>query len=168
MAYLVCMFVYLKPLQDSDIPMVSTWLLAPHVKQWFHDSEPWLEELQHRHDTFSFINHFVAYSDGTPIGYCQFYKCNKSGELWPGVCMCHAWSIGYLIGNEQFLGKGYGTELIRCLTAQVWLETDGTEIVVSPEAGNVPSRRALLAAGFQYHPPLDLFWVKRKPAVLFI
>jgi RimJ/RimL family protein N-acetyltransferase len=46
-------------------------------------------------------------------------------------------------------GNGRGRELVRLFSAELLARSDITEIVARVEIGNIPSQRALLAAGFE-------------------
>lgn len=60
----------------------------------------------------------------------------------------HTFSIDYLIGNENYLRKGYGKEIIRLLTQKVKAEQIAEKIIVQPDIENIPSNKALLANGY--------------------
>lgn len=165
-------FLYMEltlyPFVDTDIALVQLWLEKPHVKTWFNDPEDWLAELRNRHGEFSFIHHFIASVDETddiknPIGFCQYYDCTKSGEVWRGIPLGGVYSIDYLLGEEQYLGQGAGRELVRLITDAVWNDTPAVRIVVEPDTGNAASRASLLANGYVHDPDLDLFF-KERPA----
>lgn len=55
----------------------------------------------------------------TPIGFCKYYDCYDARglEYWftvntPG----DTFSIDYLIGDEAYLGKGYGKAIVALLS----------------------------------------------------
>ena len=60
------------------------------------------------------------------------------------------YSIDYLIGEENYLNKGYEKEIIRQLIEKVKTE-GGKEIIVQPDMENVRSNKIILANGFEYN-----------------
>lgn len=150
--------ITLRPLEDADVPLVASWLEADHVKQWFHDAADWLMEIEARHGDFSFVHHFIAMADGRPIGFCQYYDCNGAQEEWyesppPG----DTFSIDYMLGEEAFLGQGYGKALVQAITDRAIREAGPARIIVQPEAENIPSNMALQACGYAFDPALEYY-----------
>lgn len=48
--------------------------------------------------------------EGSPIGFCQYYACKDSDQLWEGYTKSGAsYSIDYMIGETDYIRKGYGT-----------------------------------------------------------
>jgi aminoglycoside 6'-N-acetyltransferase len=59
-------------------------------------------------------------------------------------------SIDYLIGPADAIGRGWGTELIRTFTTQLWADdSESTAIIVPVHVENIPSWRVLASAGFR-------------------
>ena len=59
-------------------------------------------------------------------------------------------SIDYLIGPEDAIGRGWGTQLIRTFTARLWRDDpDSASTIVPVHAENHASWRALERAGFR-------------------
>ena len=59
----------------------------------------------------------------TPVGFCQYYDCYDANdmEIWYEVVKRgNTFSIDYLVGNESYLGKGYGKAIVKLLTETVW------------------------------------------------
>lgn len=140
----------IRPLFDDDIALLKRWLYQPHVASWYEKPEDWLHEVRNRHGEFSFIKHFIAEIDGTPIGFCQYY--NSYFEHEPDACPKHekigeVYSIDYLIGEPEYLHKGYGKEMLRILTSMV-SSLNVKKIIVAPEDENTASKRVLEANGY--------------------
>ncbi len=53
-----------------------------------------------------------------------------------------------MIGEEEFLGKGYGKEIIELLVKVIFSIDAAKRIIVLPDPENKPSVKALLANGF--------------------
>lgn len=145
--------IYLRPFTDEDLLLFEIWLNKEYIKKWYLDPEDWLMEVHHRADTYSWIHHFIVMSNDIAIGFCQYYDCydgiNDEIEDWYSVSKPnHTFSIDYLIGNENYLRKGYGKEIIRLLTQKVKAEQIAEKIIVQPDIDNIPSNKALLANGY--------------------
>ena len=53
-----------------------------------------------------------------------------------------------MIGEESYLNKGFGKEIIKELIEKIKME-NGREIIVQPELENIQSNKILLANGFK-------------------
>ena len=141
----------LTPIQDSDIELLSEWLHKDYILQWYHDADEWIHEIKEREGSFNFLSHYIILENNKPIGFCQFYDCFDAKEDWYSVeCPNKIYSIDYLIGEENFLRKGYGKEIIRILTNKIIRDKNPKAIIVQPEQENIASCKALLANGYIY------------------
>ena len=131
--------------------MLAAWLEKDYVRTWFEDAGDWLREIDGRNDTFAWIRHFIAMDGAVPLGFCQMYDCHDAGESWYEVSgRGDTYSIDYLIGREEYLGKGYGKAIVRCLTGILESEGNARRIIVQPERENGASVHVLLANGYGY------------------
>ncbi|MFT3738671.1 MAG: hypothetical protein QM786_07915 [Breznakibacter sp.] len=71
-------------------------------------------------------------------------------------------SIDYLIGEENYLQKGYGKEIVKLLVGKIHELSDEIDIVVQPENENTASCKALLANDFVYDETKKYYILKRK------
>lgn len=137
--------------EDNDIILMKTWLNKEHVRKWYEDPNDWLTEIYGRFDKFSFVNHFIALYDNKPIGFCQYYTCADANETWYGdIPLVESYSIDYLIGEENYLGKGLGKAIIDLLVKEVFSLNEAQRIIVLPEIENTASCKSLLANGFTF------------------
>lgn len=143
----------LKPLRAEDIQLVEKWLQKEYILKWYHEPEDWLTEINKREEDFSWIHHFIAWVDNLPIGFCQYYDCYDANDLedWYEVTQKgHTFSVDYLIGEEAFLGKGYGKEMIRLLTELLFKKEKAKRVIAQPEWENEASKGGFLANGYAY------------------
>ncbi|MDR2505504.1 MAG: acetyltransferase [Oscillospiraceae bacterium] len=147
----------LRPFEENDAALLEKWLYAPHVAKWYRHPDHWLAEIRGRHNEFGFITHFIAVADGVPIGFCQHYDAHfaREHEIWndePEISQTEGeiYSIDYLIGDPEFLGKGYGKEIVRLLCEEA-AGIGAKRIIVDPEKDNLASNRALEANGFAHN-----------------
>lgn len=151
--------VELRPLIDRDIDILKSWLVKPHVKKWYHDENAWLNEIEHRKDKYSFIKHFIVFVDDKPIGFCQYYDYEKGGENWHGNFYINgAFSIDYLIGEEEYLGKHLSPVIVELLEEAIIKKTEAKKIIVQPDMDNIVSRNTLLSSGYYYDEDNDVFY----------
>lgn len=145
--------ITLRPFQDTDVAMFTSWLHKDYILKWYQDPEDWLTEINGRHDEYDWIHHFIIMDSETSIGFCQYYDCYDAKDLedWYTVTQRgNICSVDYLIGNEEYLGKGYGKEIVRVLTEYIKDTVNAHEIIVQPDEDNNASNGVLLANGYVY------------------
>lgn len=87
-----------------------------------------------------------------PIGFCQYYDCYDASEDWYSIkALGEIYSIYYLIGEESYLHKGYGKQVIQALIDRICEQTQAKEIIVQPEEENLSSCKTLISCGCQYN-----------------
>lgn len=144
--------LYIRELKDSDIELFTSWLKKDYILKWYENPSDWLNEVENRDDEFKFIKHYIVMYDDIPIGFCQYYDCYYAKEEWYDVKNPNSlFSIDYLIGEEEYLNKGYGKAIISILTNNIKHNTSAKQIVVQPEKENIPSNKALLSVGYVYN-----------------
>ncbi len=150
--------LWLKKFTDQDIPLLTKWLDAEHIKPWFTDPQAWLDEVREREGEYSWIRHYIICRSSATIGFCQYYPYWKSGEDWHGnIPVEGTYSIDYLIGEVENLKKGYASAAVRLLGERIAEEKDAKRIIVQPETDNHASRNTLLSAGYSYDTANGLF-----------
>lgn len=143
--------LYLKPIQDADLSILNTWLHKEYILKWYNYADEWMNEVRERYREYKFLNHYMVWADDMPVGFCQYYDCYDAQEEWYAVDKPgRIFSIDYLIGEESFLGKGYGKSIVRKLIDIIREQGDAQAIVVQPDIENIPSCKALEANGFVY------------------
>ena len=152
----------LRKVLDSDINLIKIWLQQDYVAKWFGDAEDWLVEIKGRNEEFSFIHHFIVQDNQTPIGFVQYYEYNKILSETDEKQPVGTFGIDYMIGNQNFLGKGLGNTLVRLICQQVAGENpEAVYIVADPtiekEERNVVSIRVLENYGFKFDDKSGLY-----------
>ena len=154
----------LKSVEDSDIRLLTVWLNKDYILKWYHDADELLKEIKERNGEFSFLNHFIVLAGDKPIGFCQYYDCYYAQEEWYSINNPNEiFSIDYLIGEEEYLGKGYGKKIVKMLIDKI-SKQQSAEIVVQPDNENTASCKALLANGFIYDEGKEYFSLKLNHA----
>lgn len=127
-----------KKLSTSDIPQLLTWFNEPHVNRWWptlsrdETIEHFLKRIRSK-DTFG----YMVYMNDIPIGYIQYYYIDrtieKAGSWLPDLSK-RTLGIDQFIGNPNYIGKGYGTQLIKSfITYLDIIEPAITTIIVDPD-----------------------------------
>lgn len=145
----------LRALCDDDISLVETWLNKEHVKEWYEIPHmgvtiaDWVHEIRERGGAFRWITHLIALYDGTPIGFCQYYKCKDSADEDFGTLSIRgSYGIDYLIGEESYLGKGLGKGIVTSLVDMIFSFQDAKRVTADIDNNNKASRKTLFSCGF--------------------
>jgi RimJ/RimL family protein N-acetyltransferase len=146
--------IHLRKFVDSDIDILAKWLCKPYIKKWYDPIDEWITEIKNRHNEFAWLHHFIVMCDEKAIGFCQYYDCfdSKEYEDWNGRFFDtpgEIYTIDYLIGDENYIGKGFGKELINILSEMVF-SVGAKEIIVDPDKKNAASNGVLKASGYIY------------------
>lgn len=143
----------LRSVNNKDIALIDSWLKKEYILKWYYDADEWLHEVDERHGSFSWIHHFIVMDGFTPVGFCQYYDCYDAKEMEEWYCVDRrddTFSIDYLIGDESYLGKGYGKAVVHLITDTVKNMEKANRIIVQPEKDNRSSIHALIANGYVF------------------
>ena len=142
----------------SDLTLFKLWLAVPHVAKWYEQPADWIEEVEKQEGEFCWIHHFMVQQEGKDIGFCQYYACEDSDELWEGyTALGGSYSIDYMIGEPDYIRKGLGREIVFQLVEQIKKHPDAKRIVVEPDQENKASCGVLLSCGFVYDEKTDIY-----------
>lgn len=148
--------IELRLLNDDDISLVEAWLNREHVRKWYEiphlgvSINDWVYELKERNGEFKWLTHLIVLWQGSPIGLCQYYKCEDSrDEDFGTLPIKGSYGIDYLIGEESCLGKGLGKEMITSLVNVVLSLPDAKRVTADIDKKNKASERTLLSCGFE-------------------
>jgi aminoglycoside 6'-N-acetyltransferase len=151
------MTLVLRSLGRPDLPTLSRWLEAPHVKQWWCESgEMAAVEATYGPaiDGDDPTELLVAELDGRPIGMLQRYRLADNPDyqraLEPAGTPSVAAGLDYLIGEPQLTGRGLGPLMIAEGSTGAWQAyPEIVAIVVTVQVANRRSWRALEKAGYR-------------------
>jgi len=151
--------VDLRAFEDKDLIIFKQWLCKEHVAKWYEEPSEWISEIENRYDKFKWVTHFIVEVAGVAIGFCQYYDYSLGGETWHNNAdVKGSYSIDYMIGEEKYLRKGFGTDIVFALIEKVKAKTDAKKIIVQPESNNKASRNTLLSANFMYDVENDVYY----------
>jgi AacA4 family aminoglycoside N(6')-acetyltransferase len=151
----VASVVTLRPMTESDLPMLHDWLNRPHVVEWWGGEEerPTLGQVRAHYlprilEPRS-VTPYIAMLGAEPIGYAQSYVAIGSGDGWwedetdPGVR-----GIDQTLGNPTQLNQGLGTRLVHALVEMLFSDPAVTKIQTDPAPNNHRAIRCYEKAGF--------------------
>ena len=136
-----------RPLTAADLPLMRTWLAAPHMRRWWGETEPALDELRQAIEEPS-TNPFLVLIDGREAGYIQSYDIHAEPDhpyrdQPPGTL-----GIDLSLGEADLLGMGHGPRIIEAFVARLFAA--GTRrIVIDPAPDNARAIRAYEKAHFR-------------------
>ena len=145
-------------LTHADLALFTEWICKDYIRKWLGDPEEWIAELANETGEFDYLRHFIAMHNGTPIGYCHYYECDKTprGYDWddepPGT-----FAIGYFIGEEAYLGKGFGDAIVQLICGQVIAAERPVRLVADPMPENAVSIGLLVKHGFSLDAATGLY-----------
>jgi aminoglycoside 6'-N-acetyltransferase len=144
-----------RPLTKADFPQFARWLGRPHVQKWWPEPAT-VEHVAKEYGGCTdgdFMTRVYVVCDGAkPIGILQAFEL-KSYPDWAQRLggPPDAVSIDYLIGEESYIGRGVGAQMIRQFVETVVPEVypNASAVVTSAELENGASLGALAKAGFE-------------------
>lgn len=143
--------ITLRQFTDNDLAVFKEWLKTPHVANWYHEPNDWIYEVETRNTEFNWLHHFIVEYENQPIGFCQYYECIHAEEDWYGnIEVPGTYSIDYLIGDVNFLKKGYGKAIVNALIEKIKSNVNAKRIIVQPELENKASCNTLLSCNFKF------------------
>jgi aminoglycoside 6'-N-acetyltransferase len=144
--------VTLRPMSETDLGRVGTWLARPHVAHWWYEdaSRPAVRARYLPAIRGDEATHLViAERDGAAIGFAQWYGWDDEPHAAAYGARPGELGIDYLIGEAGACGQGAGTALVAALVARVRAQCPEASILTSPEQSNVASCRVLEKNGFR-------------------
>ena len=144
----------LRLLSDNDVSLVEAWLNKEHVKKWYEiphmgiTIDDWMHEINERNGEFHWLTYLIVLWQSQPIGLCQYYKCEDSDEDFGALPLAGSYGIDYLIGEESYLRKGLGKEMINLLVEKIFSFPDAQRVTADIDENNAASGKSLLSCGF--------------------
>lgn len=150
-----------RPLTEEDLPLVHRWLNNPSVAEWYglgieNRTFPPLEAVRENylpriHGEFPTLCYIMLLGQ-TAFGFVQ---CYRIGDYPDYAAMINvepdAWGIDIFIGEDDFRGRGIGTEALDQFVRQLIFSRPGVSLaVICPNPGNKRAIRSYEKAGFTH------------------
>lgn len=148
--------IVFKKLTEDDMPLFMSWVKKPYVQDtWFVDGYESIDKYSQNIDGNGYDYAFIIYLDNKAIGYMQcsdLYayrtKCTNPKGLFtneqPGT-----FCLDLFIGEEQYLNKGYGTQIVMEFVVKLLQDFKATKILIDPACSNKRAIRCYEKAGFK-------------------
>jgi aminoglycoside 6'-N-acetyltransferase len=134
-------------LEKADLPLLKSWLEAPHVRQWWGDPDGEISEIAELIDGSSVKPHIVSLL-GRPIGYIQSYDPHQEYDHPYQDQPAGALGIDQFIGAADLTGLGHGPAMIQAFCRMLF-EQGASRVVTDPDPVNRNAIRACQKAGFR-------------------
>lgn len=141
-----------EPLRHEHLELLGEWLRREHVRRWWRDSEDSLREYADAIAGRDPSEHYLIVADGRRVGMIETYLVSDFPD-WEAVVKVGQGVAGVdlLIGEEDAVGRGLGTEALRRFTQEVLFARPGLKAcVASVDEENRRSWRAFEKAGFRH------------------
>jgi aminoglycoside 6'-N-acetyltransferase len=142
--------VNFKDLKKSDLQRVFEWLALPHIAQWWRESRDFVIFSTKYKEKISadYMGQYIIEHEGTPIGYVQWSQvATHSNREVHGPLRTYGFDI--FIADLDYVGKGYGTQIILQFINSVLMPLHPNKIITDPEITNIRAIRAYEKAGFR-------------------
>ncbi|MDF3034572.1 MAG: family N-acetyltransferase [Alphaproteobacteria bacterium] len=153
-----------KSLKDTHLALLLKWLESSHVKKWWDQDIVWTDQLiREKYGTYvdgykeekgvrKGMHAYIICVDDQEIGYVQFYNAydflrEDNVSLKKLGLSESLGALDIFIGEEIFVGKGWGTRIIKKI-CQEYIDPRFEACFVDPDSTNLQAIRAYEKAGF--------------------
>ncbi|GJL96143.1 MAG: hypothetical protein DHS20C05_25480 [Hyphococcus sp.] len=139
----------LRPATKEDIPLLKYWDKKPHVISAGGDDDwyDWDKEIPRNADWGEF---FIAEEGGRAIGVLDIIDAAaEPTHYWGDIDPTYR-AIDIWIGEEDDLGKGYGTRMMHLALARCFADRRVKAVVIDPLERNLDARRFYERLGFEF------------------
>jgi len=131
----------------EDLNILRVWLEQDYIQKFWGDPQDWINEIS-ENISADWVKYFIVEYD-TPIGFLQYYETDIAPQGdWADEPIGTV-GIDYLIGNKEYLGKGYGSKIVRLLVDFIKSKSEYDYIVADPIIENLSSIKVLENNGFR-------------------
>lgn len=142
------MMIRLRPAQLNDLSLLAHWDKQAHnIAADPNDDWNWLVELGR---SPAWREQLIAELDGRPIGFLQIIDPKEEESHYWGQVAPHLRAIDIWIGEEEDLGKGYGTLMMQLALQRCFDDPLVTAVLIDPLESNVKAHRFYERLGFQF------------------
>ncbi|HHY7015564.1 TPA: GNAT family N-acetyltransferase [Legionella pneumophila] len=141
-----------KPLQENDLKLLCKWLDKPHVKEWWDDglNQEEIKEKYRQRIGDKTVVPFIVYLEDNPIGFIKYYHANKVGDGWWPDEIEGTVGIDQFIGEEKYINRGYGTQMIQKFIKKLFQSSNIKKIITDVDPDNLRAINCYKKAGFKF------------------
>lgn len=140
--------VKLRTATIEDLSTLTKWDNEPHVIE-SDPKDEWNWELELCRFP-SWREQFIAEVDGQPIGCVQIIDPKEEETHYWGECENNLRAIDIWIGEKAFLGRGFGSEMMKLAIERCFADPSVKAILIDPLASNVRAIKFYERFGFQF------------------
>ena len=151
------MKITFKEFAFEDVPLYYEWAEKKHVNEvWFLEGYQPKEYILKKIEKNGIESPFVILIDEKPIGYIQYWDVHardiieKDKRDYFTGSPAGTYGIDLFIGEEEYLGKGYGSKILRQFSQLLFEKYGALKLVVDPMASNKKAIRSYEKAGFNF------------------
>ena len=132
----------------DDLALLKYWDQQAHVIQADpNDDWDWENDLIHDPE---WREQLIAEIDGKPLGFIQIIDPAEEETHYWGQIAPNKRAIDIWIGEEENLGKGYGTIMMTLALQRCFSDPKVTEVVIDPLESNTQAIRFYKKLGFEF------------------
>jgi aminoglycoside 6'-N-acetyltransferase len=140
--------ITLRPATLHDLPLLRQWDTQPHVIESDpNDDWNWSVELQRSPE---WREQLIAQLDKRPIGFVQIIDPLLEETHYWGEVPENLRAIDIWIGNEDDLGKGYGTQIMKLALNRCFSSHSVKAVWIDPLTSNTKAIRFYEGMGFRF------------------
>ena len=140
--------ITMRPATPTDLPLLRHWDEQPHtVASDPNDDWHWEEELYRQPP---WRQQLIAELNGRPIGFIQIIDPAQEDSHYWGEVPPHLRAIDIWIGEQENLGKGYGTRMMQLAIDSCFEDPLVQAILLDPLASNHRAHRFYERLGFRF------------------
>jgi RimJ/RimL family protein N-acetyltransferase len=138
----------------DDLRLMHEWLQRDHVRRWWNERATYEEVVEHYLPAIQGRKRTDLYQiwlDDRPIGFIQTYLVPNHPDFAERIGVDEdVAGVDLFIADEELIGKGLGTEVLRAFTEDVvFARPETVACIADPDARNTVSLRAFEKAGFR-------------------
>ncbi len=146
------MDIQLRPARLSDLELIDYWDHKPHVLEAIGEDEyeydDWMEKQLKNPSDYVWL--YIAELDGRPIGLIQIVDpANEETHYWGEIDEGYR-AMDIWIGEEDDLGKGYGSKMMKLALEKCFEEDNVNAVLVDPLLENKKAHNFYIKNGFEF------------------
>lgn len=140
--------ISLRKANIHDLSLLKFWDEQPHViSSDPNDDWDWENELTHEPE---WREQLIAEIDGKPMGFIQIIDPAKEESHYWGDIGENKRAVDIWIGPPEYLGKGYGTEMMSLALDRCFSDQKVTEVLIDPLESNTRAIEFYKKVGFRF------------------
>lgn len=147
-----------RTIEEEDSIILVSWRSNLDLIRYYRNSSPITMEMhqnwfQHIYESDYTRWDFMVFDGKIPVGFVALIHINLSRRTA---------EVNYTIGNKDYIGRGFSTEMIQSLCDFGKNVFGVGEFVAEIHKDNIASQKAAISSGFALEDTEDKFWKYRK------